>query len=328
MKALAALNRAATRLPGERYVVDRPLDARGQYQLELAGEFPLALKRLVYHADDPAPPFTWHTYLEIFVLLSPSCRFQLGRTRCTLARGDVLVVDNLKLHAVVDFPGERAEALIVRFLPELVRSAGTSAADHLMLLPFLCQEEERPPVVRALEPAADAIHGTLAHVVENYAASGRSPYWQTGARGHFLVLLHQLARHFQAAERLQELAARQQPRTGRLREVFEFIATHYAERISLPQMAAVARLSRPQFHTVFKHATGRTLVDYVTQVRLAHAVRMLQESDRSIAEIASAVGFADQSYFDRRFRLHYGQTPRLFRRGTGRAPATPARESS
>ncbi len=326
MKAFAALHRATARLPGERYVVDRPVDLRGQYQLDLAGEFPLALKRLVYAGNDPAPPFTWHTYLELFVLLSPTCRFQLGGAIFALARGDVLVVDHLKLHAVLDFPGERAEALVVRFLPEMVRSPGTAGADHLMLLPFVCQEEARPHVVRADEPAAEGIHEILAHVVENYAASGRSPYWQTGVRAHFLVLLHHLARHFQAAERLQELHARQQPLTGRLRAVFEFIATHHADRISLTQAATMAGLSRPQFHAVFKRATGRTLVEYVTQVRLAQAARLLQESDHSIAEIASTVGFADQSYFDRRFRRHFGQTPGRYRKGAVASTDVPARK--
>jgi hypothetical protein len=46
---------------------------------------------------------------------------------------------------------------------------------------------------------------------------------------------------------------------------------------------------------------------------LRHTARLLRETDRSIAEIATAVGFADQSYFDRRFRRRFGRTPRQFR---------------
>lgn len=325
MNSFAALLRAAAQLTDERYVVDRPVDARGQYQFELAGEFPLALKRISFVATAPPPPLTWHTYLELFILMSRECRIQMGRTEVTLGRGDVLVMDHLKLHALVGFR-EQAEAIVVRFLPEIVRGAGTASADHLLLLPFLCQVEEQPHVVRAADADAPIVHETLARVIESYAQAESTPYWQTGSRGHFLVLLHHLARHFRAAEQLKELFARQQTKTSRLQEVFEYIGRDYASRISLPQVAAVARLSRPQFHTVFKRATGMTLVDYVTQVRLTHAARLLQETDLSIAEIASTVGFADQSYFDRRFRRHFGRTPRLFRQVTtvGLAP----RESS
>jgi transcriptional regulator GlxA family with amidase domain len=125
--------------------------------------------------------------------------------------------------------------------------------------------------------------------------------------------LHHLARRFEAAERLREQFARQQVKTNRLRKLFEHIEQDYAARISLPDAATLAGLSRPQFHAVFKKATGMTLVDYLTQVRLRHAARLLRETDRSIAEIATAVGFADQSYFDRRFRRRFGRTPRQFR---------------
>jgi AraC-like DNA-binding protein/quercetin dioxygenase-like cupin family protein len=312
MKPLAALQLAARRLPLEPYQVDRPVDERGQYQLALAAEFPLAVKRLGFAAGQ-RPPLTWHTYLEVFVLLSDKCRVQMGGAVIELARGDVLVMDHQKLHAVLDFSGDAAEAIVIRFLPEIVRSAGSAAADHLMLLPFYCQIEEQPHVLRAGETAARAVHATLAELLACCAEEG--PYGHTGARAHFLVLLHHLARRFGAAERLKDLYARQQTKLGRLREVFEFIERHYPERIALPRVAALAGLSRPQFHAVFKKATGMTLVDYLNQVRLAHAARLLQETGQSIVEIAHAAGFSDQSYFDRRFRRHYGRTPLQFRRG-------------
>lgn len=313
MKSFAALRSAARRLPAESYVVDRPVDARGQYQLELAKDFPFGIKRLQFHADQPQPPLTWHTYLELFVLLSPACRLQMGHADLQLASGDVLVMDHLKLHAVREFPGDTAEAIVIRFQPEIVRGTQTAESDHLSLLPFYCQVEERPHVLRADDPAAEAVQQTLAQLFDVYAASDR--YQQTGAKAYFLVTLHHLARHFRAAEQLSDLHARQRLKGTRLREVFEFLGEHFAERIALPQMATMAGLSRPQFHAVFKRAAGMTLVDYITQLRLTHASRLLRETEQSVADIASAVGFADQSYFDRRFRRFFGRTPLQFRRG-------------
>ncbi|HVU25151.1 MAG TPA: AraC family transcriptional regulator [Opitutus sp.] len=318
MKLSAALQSAAARLAGEAYAVDRPVERNGRYPLELAADFALAVKRFRFTADQPPRPLTWHTYLELFVPLTGACRVQMGGAVVALAPGDVLVMDHQKLHAVLDFPDAAVEAVVIRFRPEFVRGAGSAAADHLLLLPFYCQIEEQPHVLRGGDPAAAAVHAALAELFASWAERAVSPYGLTGARGHFLVLLHHLARRFRAAEELQDLFARQQTRRGRLREVFEFIETRFADRIALPRVAALAGLSRPQFHTVFKKATGTTLVDYVNQVRLTHAARLLQETERSVVEIANEVGFADQSYFDRRFRRHFGRTPLQFRRG---APA-------
>jgi transcriptional regulator GlxA family with amidase domain len=67
----------------------------------------------------------------------------------------------------------------------------------------------------------------------------------------------------------------------------------------------------------FKKATGMTFVKYLTHLRVAHAHRLLTTTDLPISEIAVSAGFCDQSYFDRRFRQHYGETPRKVRERTG-----------
>jgi two-component system response regulator YesN len=58
-----------------------------------------------------------------------------------------------------------------------------------------------------------------------------------------------------------------------------------------------------------------TLVGYLNHVRLAAGVRLLRETSLSIAGVATAVGFTDQSYFDKRFKRAFGSTPRDFRAG-------------
>ncbi|MGH7997507.1 MAG: helix-turn-helix domain-containing protein [Opitutaceae bacterium] len=311
---LLALFAAARRLPGESYAVDRPLDERSRYRFDLQADFPFAIKRLWFFASQPKPPLTWHSYLEIFVPLSTGCRVRMGGAALQLASGDVLVMDHLKLHALEDIGGAKAEAIVIRFLPEMVRGSGWAGSDHLLLLPFYCQLEEQPHVLRAAEPEAGQVHAAMAALFAHYAESDGSPYGRTGARAWFLVLLHELARRFRAAEVLTERVSARQARDGRLRDVFAHIEEHYAERVSLVEMAAAAGLSRAQFHTVFKKATGTTLLGYLAQVRLTRAARLLQETGASIAEIATATGFADQSYFDRRFRQRFGRSPLHFRR--------------
>lgn len=65
-----------------------------------------------------------------------------------------------------------------------------------------------------------------------------------------------------------------------------------------------------RFMKFFKKATRMTFVTYLTHLGLSCAHRLLEETHRSIVDIAATVGFTDQSYFDRRFRQLYGRTPR------------------
>jgi AraC-like DNA-binding protein len=316
MSRFAQLRKAAQALPMETYAVDRPVDEKGQYRLELAADFPFAIKRLRFAAALPPTPLTWHTYLEIFLLLSSKCRIQMGDGVADLEQGDILLVNNRKLHRVAQFPGPAAEAIIIRFLPEMAMGVVSSATDHLLFLPFYYQAEGEPHILRHGEPASRAVCVALEGLFDCYTQT-ESPYGRTGSRAYFMELLHHLARYFRAAEHLAEKFARQQTKTNRLRKLFEYIGQNYAAKISLAEASTIAGLSMPRFNFVFKKATGMTLVAYLTQVRLAQAAHLLGTTDQSIAEIADQVGFADQSYFDRRFRRHFGRTPRSFRLKAG-----------
>jgi AraC family transcriptional activator of pobA len=106
---------------------------------------------------------------------------------------------------------------------------------------------------------------------------------------------------------------RQQERSVRLKKVFDQISAHPEDKLSVSAAARISGLNTAKFMKVFKQVAGMTLVAYLNHVRLSNAARMLVETDQSIAEIASAAGFSDQSYFDKRFKRALGRTPTEFR---------------
>jgi AraC-like DNA-binding protein len=72
------------------------------------------------------------------------------------------------------------------------------------------------------------------------------------------------------------------------------------------------------FRKAFRRVFGLTPLQYSTQVRMARARDLLLARDRSITEIAGALGYDDPNYFTRLFRLHSGQSPRDFRKSAGK----------
>jgi len=80
-------------------------------------------------------------------------------------------------------------------------------------------------------------------------------------------------------------------------------------RISLGDLAAAAGLSRFHFSRLFRRHIGMTPAFYVERTRIERAKAMIRVGQVSLADVAYAVGFADQSHFTRRFRHHEGCTP-------------------
>jgi transcriptional regulator GlxA family with amidase domain len=91
------------------------------------------------------------------------------------------------------------------------------------------------------------------------------------------------------------------------------VEVHLNESIDLGMLARVAGLSMHHFARQFKQSAGVTPHYYLTQKRVERAQEMLVQTDLSIAEIAYAAGFSDQSHLARHFRYMLGTTPREFR---------------
>src|SRR5262249_17991729 len=101
---------------------------------------------------------------------------------------------------------------------------------------------------------------------------------------------------------------------GRLRAVVEYIEEHLDASPTLEQMPAVARVTAYHFARQFKAATGLPPHQYVILRRVERAKQLLQGGNGfSLAEVASHVGFSDQSQFSQHFKRLVGVTPGQFR---------------
>lgn len=88
---------------------------------------------------------------------------------------------------------------------------------------------------------------------------------------------------------------------------------HYAERLTLVDLAKQAGMSRASFAARFNCATGDSPMRYLGKVRLDRAKLLLTESPLTISEIAYQVGFEDQGYFSRSFKKAFHTTPSEYR---------------
>ncbi len=102
----------------------------------------------------------------------------------------------------------------------------------------------------------------------------------------------------------------------RIRRVIEYIDAHLDRDLTLAELAGVACLSPAHFSRSFTHAVGTGPQRFTVQRRVERAKALLRDGRGSLAEIAAATGFADQSHFTKAFRQATGETPGRFRRIT------------
>jgi AraC-type DNA-binding domain-containing proteins len=101
---------------------------------------------------------------------------------------------------------------------------------------------------------------------------------------------------------------------GERQRVHDYMASHLAQRFCVSEIARHLGMSRTHFTRRFRASFGVSPIQYALRLRVDKALELLRTGDYLVAEAAYAVGFFDQSHFDRHCRKFYGQAPSVLLR--------------
>ncbi len=131
-----------------------------------------------------------------------------------------------------------------------------------------------------------------------------------------LMILHELS----LAEDMRTLAShsfispnKPLEEDPRINKVMEYLRKNYQQQVRLSDIAALINMSEPSFCRFIKQRTSKSFVDFLTDIRLGYAIRLLIDSTQSVAEIGYACGFNNLSNFNRIFKKKKGMPPTEFR---------------
>lgn len=141
-----------------------------------------------------------------------------------------------------------------------------------------------------------------------------------------VTLSAHLLRSYTSAVGIEERSS-STPNLASLARAVAYIEDHPERNVSLAELAGAAGVSRFHFSRLFKRRVGMSPARFVERSRIERAKAMIVQAELSLADIAQAVGFADQSHFTRRFKFHEGLTPGQFAREQARGTLPRARGS-
>lgn len=112
----------------------------------------------------------------------------------------------------------------------------------------------------------------------------------------------------------QIIQQRQSDELRPIRHAKQYIQDHFADPITLEEVADASGFSGSYFSTFFKKETGMGFNQYLTQVRMEQAKSLLRESELPVAEVCRQVGYHDAKHFNRLFSRSAGLTPGEYRK--------------
>jgi AraC-like DNA-binding protein len=100
----------------------------------------------------------------------------------------------------------------------------------------------------------------------------------------------------------------------KLGDVYRFTMKEYHRKIQLEEIAEVAHMTTNSFCRYFKKRTRKSYIDFLTEIRIGQAKKLLQQDDLSISQISYEVGFNNLSNFNRKFKEVCAITPTEFKK--------------
>lgn len=181
----------------------------------------------------------------------------------------------------------------------------------------LLETNQFDEVRKMFEKAQNGLCFPLKAIMKVYALlDGLSETKGFYAVSKFMTILYELSMFTKEARTLSSSSFARievQSDSRRVQKVQDYINRNYQEEIRLGTLANMVGMTDVSFSRFFKLRTGKSLSDYIIDIRLGHATRLLVDSTMAIAEICYECGFNNLSNFNRIFKKKKGCSPKEFR---------------
>jgi YesN/AraC family two-component response regulator len=259
-------------------------------------------------------PLHMHTFIEMNYVYSGECQQILNGKKVKLTQGQICLLDKDVPHTLPAL-GEndilvniimKKETFSTAFLGQLSNKGIVSSflvdavsenQRHDRYLLFHSQDNEN-----------------LQFIIRNMLCEYFDPqdYSLEMVNYYMPILFTELMRVFQLDKNF-ELS--KTSRKTNLIEILQYIEQHYKE-CTLTSLAEMFSFNANYLGNMLKERTGKTFLELVQTQRMIEAASLLNDTDKSIDEVAYQVGYDSLSFFYRKFKEHYGETPSRFRKNS------------
>lgn len=266
-------------------------------------EFPFALYQITGVETIQSVQYThWHEEAEFFIIRSGKARFRVHTAVKDLYPGDAVFITPGAIHGATKINGENCAFDAVVFHERFVACKHNDLAHHQLQRLMQTHRGE----VFLSDPALTAQMDGVIRCFKQY-----------GRDGCLLLKGKLLEAIFTVSAALRASGEPEDAKTEGISEIKEallYVHEHYAEPLTLRDLAKTANLSKGYFERLFKQIVGISPFTYLQQYRIEQSMLMLAMEWMNISQIALACGFNDFSYYSKCFRSYTHITPRDYRK--------------
>ena len=280
-------------------------------------DFPYLASRAELNSfREPFVPWHWHNAIELFYMESGELNYYTPHKNVLFSAGSAGMVNANVLHKTqVQMHTEDSVQLLHIFDPRLLAGTHGSLIDKKYISPIITASQIE---LIALSPEEPAQAAAIELIRAAFSLSEDELGYEFRIRealSRIWIELFQMC-----APLLQEKSQAKDAAADKVKGMMVYIHEHYAEKISVRELASSVFLSERECYRVFQNHLHMTPADYIRSYRIQIACQMLAESRVPITEVGISCGMDNSSYFGKVFRKYKGISPKQYQLQNARKP--------
>ena len=249
-------------------------------------------------------PLHWHEEIQFILSVKGDAMVHINEEKLAVKEGEGIFINSGCLHSAEDVSGDCVYICLNVsphfLLPEELYSSYIFPYISATNLPYII-----------LKPSEDWGKSILESMMEiKKLINDNSPFYEINITSLLTFIWQQLIRNgFQL-----EYSQTEVEKHKRMKEMLNWIHQHFAEKVTLADIAKAGRLSNSECCRYFKKILKTTPINYLIHYRIQKSLPLLQERDSNVTEVAFKAGFNSSSYFIEKFRKSMNMTPLAYKK--------------
>ncbi|MCH4014612.1 MAG: AraC family transcriptional regulator [Solobacterium sp.] len=270
------------------------------------GSLPVVLEQREISSAEPHQELAhWHDMLELIQVRSGQMHCCVNGSDFLLKKGDICIINEDQIHRIYSSEENPCDANTLTISPVMLQNI-TDMYNKLIL-----------PVISDSDFTHIRMNGRNSHarmisdlIDEMMRLAEEQP---AGCELQALACVAMILRQIYLVYSEEPIAIEHDEDLRLHKKMTAYIYKHYSDHISLDDIAASAGISRSKCSILFNKYAETSPIDFLNAYRLEMAAGQLRTTSYTIASIAYACGFNQQSYFNRMFAREYSMPPKAYR---------------
>lgn len=249
----------------------------------------------------------WHEHIQFFYFIEGTALIRCNSKNIHVRANDFVIINSNELHYCENLC-TNLTYYIIRFDLSFLFSKQVDSCQTKFMAPLAQNLILFKNLVRDNEDISECIK----KIIEEYFS--KQIGFELAIKSYLYKIIVLLLRNYvdkiltvkQFNSRINNL--------NRFKNILTYINNNFTEKITLDKLAEMAHISKEYFCRTFKQITGKSALEYITELRIQKATLLLQKSNLNITEIALNCGFGDINYFSRIYKKNMNISPLCYRK--------------